>query len=93
MNAAQNTYAVADNSLGHLLVQIDTFYQDLPEAVRSAFDKLGSSAKFGCHCDLEEGQSPDGCVLDEGRAQDCVHARTGQSKASCEYWQPIAFKL
>ena len=45
MNDIQNSYAKADDSLGHLLVQIDTFYQELPEAVRRAFDNLGSTAK------------------------------------------------
>lgn len=92
MNQLQDSYAKADNSLGHLLVQIDTFYQDLPEEVRKAFDNLGSTAAWGCHCDLEEGQKPDGCVLDEGRPQDCVYARPGVAKASCKYWQPVQFK-
>ena len=91
MNQLQNSYAEADNSLGHLLVQIDTFYQELPEPVRKAFDALGSSAKWGCHCDLEEGQAPDGCVMDEGRHQDCVYARKGMNKVQCSYWQPITF--
>ncbi len=53
MNALQNSYAKVDNSLGHLLVQIDAFYKDLPESVRKAFDTLGSSASWCCHCDLE----------------------------------------
>lgn len=92
MNTLQNSYVAADNSLGHLLVQIDTFYQDLPEPVRKAFDNLGSTAQWGCHCDLEEGQTPDGCVLDEGRPQDCVYARSVDAKAKCQYWQPVAFK-
>lgn len=93
MNDLQNAYAKTDNSLGHLLVQIDTFYQGLPEPVRKAFDALGSTAKWGCHCDLEDGQEPDGCVLDDGRPQDCVYAgRTGATKAECQYWQPVAFK-
>lgn len=54
MNDLQNSYAAADNSLGHLLVQVDTFYQDLPEPVRKAFDALGSTTKLGCQCGLEE---------------------------------------
>lgn len=92
MTPLQSAYTTADDSLGHLLVQIDTFYQDLPAPVRLAFDKLGSDAKWGCHCDIEEGHEPDGCVLDEGRPQDCVHARSADAKSRCEYWQPIAFK-
>lgn len=93
MNNLQESYAKADNSLGHLLVQIDTFYQDLPEPVRKAFDALGSTTKWGCHCDLEEGQDPDGCVLDVGRPQDCCYARSAGAKQKCQYWQPVQFKL
>lgn len=92
MNNLQNSYTKTDNSLGHLLVQIDTFYQSLPEAVRLAFDNLGSTAAWGCHCDLEEGQKPDGCVLDTGGYQDCVYARSADSKQKCQYWQPVQFK-
>lgn len=93
MNDLQNSYAKADNSLGHLLVQVDTFYQDLPEPVRKAFDALGSTAKWGCHCDLEEGMVPDGCVMDDGRPQDCVYAKPGMHKQQCKYWLPVTLKL
>lgn len=52
--------------------------------------------KYGCHCDLEEYMEPDGCVLDEGRPQDCVHARIlvseGKTKQQCAYWKPIQEK-
>jgi len=48
---------------------------------------------FGCHCDLEPGMKPDGCVLDEGRPDDCVYARMGnyalKKKEDCNYWKPI----
>ena len=30
--------------------------------------------RFGCHCDLEPNMIPDGCVIDDGRPFDCVHA-------------------
>ena len=47
-------------------------------------------SKFGCHCDLEPGQKPDGCVLDIDRPQDCVHARIllkqNQGRNDCGYW-------
>jgi hypothetical protein len=92
MNQLQDSYAKADNSLSHLLVQIDKLYQDLPDAVKQAFDNLGSTASWGCHCDLDEGQKPDGCVLDEGRQQDCVYAGVG-NKMKCQYWQPVQFMI
>jgi hypothetical protein len=50
----------------------------------------------GCHCDLEEGMEPDGCVLDEGRPEHCIYAgsllREGKDKTACEYWKPIEVK-
>lgn len=30
--------------------------------------------KYGCHCDLEDEQEPDGCVIDSNRFCDCVYA-------------------
>jgi len=44
---------------------------------------------YGCHCDLEPDKLPDGCVIDEGRNDDCVHARSGGIKENCQYWLPI----
>jgi len=46
-------------------------------------------ARYGCHCDLEPGQEPDGCVLDEGRPQDCVHAHAIKRREDCSEWRPI----
>ena len=40
--------------------------------------------------DLEEGMKPDGCVIDEGRINDCIYAREGMRKEQCEYWKIIA---
>lgn len=48
-----------------------------------------ATEKYGCHCDLEEGMEPDGCVLDYGKPEDCVYARLRGSKDKCEYWKPI----
>lgn len=44
----------------------------------------------GCHVDLEEGNSPDGCVIDQNRRQDCLYARKHERKEQCGYWRPIA---
>lgn len=45
---------------------------------------------YGCHCDLDPEQKPDGCVLDGGRVEDCVEAqhlvRQGKCKTDCKYW-------
>lgn len=50
-----------------------------------------AAEKYGCHCDLEDGMEPDGCVLDYGKPEDCVYARLRGSKDKCEYWKPIKF--
>lgn len=48
---------------------------------------------YACHCDLELGMPPDGCVIDEGRPQDCVYAPplldAGKDKTACHYWLPV----
>ena len=49
------------------------------------------STGFGCHCDLEPGQQPDGCVLFDGGY--CIYAlrliEQGKGAPDCEYWKPI----
>ena len=59
-------------------------------ALKHAILALAAGEGFGCHCDLEPGMSPDGCVIDEGRPQDCVYARRVKRKEDCSYWRPIA---
>jgi hypothetical protein len=53
--------------------------------------------KFGCHCDLEPNMNPDGCVIDEGRPWDCVHAKAlvseGKGKEYCSEWRQYVAKL
>ena len=59
-------------------------------ALRAA---LAASVPHGCHVDLDHGMKPDGCVLDDGRPENCIYAkrllREGKDKTACEYWQPI----
>ena len=45
--------------------------------------------KYGCYCGLEPGESPDGCLIDEGRPYDCANASRVASKEQCEYWRPV----
>ena len=52
----------------------------------------GETVKYGCHCDLEPGMEPDGCVLDYNAPQDCVYAGGISRREECKYWQPIKFK-
>ncbi len=42
---------------------------------------------WGCHCDLEPGQTPDGCVIDEDRRHDCHMAEKVAAKEECTYWR------
>lgn len=56
-----------------------------------------SATKFGCHCDLEPGQEPDGCVLDNGRVRDCVLAErlieNGKGRNDCAEWRRIEVRM
>jgi hypothetical protein len=44
---------------------------------------------YGCHCDLEEGQEPDGCVIDSGDYNDCIFAYEDMKKEDCKYWKKM----
>jgi hypothetical protein len=46
---------------------------------------------YGCYCDLGPGEAPDGCVIDEGRPQDCVKSHRGgiKRKEDCPEWRPV----
>lgn len=68
---------------------------DIEGTVALLRDVLGDKTlvSYGCHVDLCDGDEPDGCVLDDGRHDDCAVAvqlvRQGKTKTDCEYWQPI----
>lgn len=49
---------------------------------------------YGCHIDLADDETPDGCVLDEGRMEDCLHGTLGsgrerKSRWTCPYWKVV----
>lgn len=49
-----------------------------------------SNCRYGCFCDLfamEPGTEPDGCVIDQGRPQDCTYARGIKRKEQCSEWK------
>ena len=68
-----------------------------PSIYNSARDDLRAAltapVPHGCHVDLDHDMKPDGCVLDDGRPENCIYAkrllREGKDKTACEYWQPI----
>ena len=54
---------------------------------------LAQPVPHGCHVYPHLGMKPDGCVLDDGRPENCIYAkrllREGKDKTACVYWQPI----
>lgn len=66
------------------------FAGETEEALRAALAQL---VPHGCHVDLAHGRKPDGCVLDDGRPENCIYAkrllREGKDKTACCYWKPI----
>ena len=66
--------------------------EELQKILETAIEALKSenpSVRYGCHCDLEPGMEPDGCVLDEGCPQHCIYAAGLVDKWECQYWKPI----
>lgn len=63
---------------------------------REALDGQEPTVRYGCHCDLEPGANPDGCVLDYDRPEDCIHApalvAAGQGREACHEWRPVTFE-
>ena len=63
-------------------------YQALIDALKAG------PVEYACHCDLEPHMKPDGCVLDEGKPENCIYAerlvKRGLSKTDCAEWKPIS---
>lgn len=57
---------------------------------RSILSKREPGKAYGCHCDLEEGMEPDGCVIDSGERHNCLYAKDISVKEQCSYWRVIA---
>lgn len=57
---------------------------------RSVLSKREPGKVYGCHCDLEEGMEPDGCVIDSNERHDCLYAAHIEVKEQCKYWKIIA---
>lgn len=60
---------------------------DAADALLAIYGKL-DTLRYGCHCDLEPGAQPDGCVIEEGGH--CTYAKPGRRKEQCQYWKIIA---
>lgn len=57
---------------------------------RSVLAKREPGKKYGCHCDLEDGMEPDGCVIDTDERHHCIYATHIDVKEQCKYWTIIA---
>ena len=75
------------------LVRVAQARRALHESCDTLRAALAQPVPHGCHVDLDNGMKPDGCVLDDGRPENCIYAkrllREGKDKTACEYWQPI----
>jgi len=58
-------------------------------AILRALALAENRTRYGCHCDLEPHMQPDGCVIDDGRPQDCIYAAGAGRKERCEYWRIV----
>jgi hypothetical protein len=62
---------------------------DAADAITQMFRNL-DGLRYGCHCDLEEGQEPDACVLVNGVVTGrCIYAKPGMRKEQCQYWRVV----
>ncbi|MHB8744253.1 MAG: hypothetical protein ACYC9L_14165 [Sulfuricaulis sp.] len=89
MKPTQSAYAAVHPIIGRLLVEIEKNYDSLPAAVRDAFDQIEDNPTFGCHVELQEGMTPDACVIMTGKYDNCRLAKQGMMPSDCEYWKPF----
>ena len=63
---------------------------------REAIAGEETTVRYGCHCDLEPGANPDGCVLDYYRPEDCIHApaivAANKGREACHEWRAVTFE-
>lgn len=54
---------------------------------------MADTKPYGCHVELDPGQPPDGCVLDDGNPEHCVYTYDPEvrrlGKHGCPHWRPI----
>ena len=69
------------------------WYQPVAEGDIKTANKDGyhlETQKFGCHCDLMDGEKPDEtCAIDTKQFHECTYAEEGGRKEDCEYWRVI----
>jgi hypothetical protein len=85
----QSQKSLADQMADLVMIGNRLGLYDAADAVKQMANNLGK-VEYGCHDDLEPGEGPDGCVIDEGRHNDCIYAKPGMRKEQCEYWRIIA---
>jgi hypothetical protein len=61
----------------------------MPMTAKAKREAQAQGAKYGCHCDLDPGMSPDGCVKDTSTETDCIYAKRHRTREGCKYWQEI----
>ena len=61
---------------------------DAADAINQLMPKL-PELKYGCHCDIYDGEEPDGCVIDTGEFGNCTLAERGGRKEQCEQWRIV----
>jgi len=62
------------------------------KALRVASDAKKSAWPFGCHCDVDVEDTPDGCVIGTPDSTDCIYAKCLEkegktSPSDCGYWR------
>jgi len=74
-------YALKIRNIGKPYACLDEVFAEGEHALEK------TKLKFGCHCDLEDGQEPDDCVLNVGSRFDCTYAENIKCPEDCEYWR------
>lgn len=87
-NAHVELYQELRGERDHLQTECEKLRKDA-EFGRSVLAKREPGKAYGCHCDLDDGMEPDGCVIDSGERHNCIYAKDISVKEQCEYWRVI----
>jgi hypothetical protein len=61
----------------------------LTETAKAKREAQARGVGYGCHVDLAEDESPDGCVIDQGARGDCIYASRHRTREGCAHWRRL----
>ena len=93
LRIGRHAFTPNDFGLGDLSAAYEVLTSE-PLDVAAMVDRVKvalPAQQFACHIDVEDGGSPDKCVLDGGSPGACLHSKRhgAAARAHCGAWRPV----